>query len=587
MIGQRNTASVAALVVATLSFACTERPTEPFASPPPPQFGVGRGEDVRAAIAAHQKYSETLHRLNGVVGSAVAIMSTGRVGVKLYVTTPNVPGIPAALDNIPVEVDVTGQFVAWSNPTTRQRPAPNGFSIGHPAITAGTLGAKVINAGGVVYILSNNHVLANSNNAQIGDATLQPGPADGGVNPADAIGTLAAFRPIDFATNGSNTFDGAIALVTNPADVTGSTPLDDCYGAPASAIFGDVNGDGTFDDKTALLGLNVQKCGRTTKLTHGTITGINATVTICYQPVFIFCLQSARFVDQVIITPGGFSDGGDSGSLIVTDDANKKPVALLFAGSPTQTIASRIDLVLNYFGVTVDGTVSPPPSPVTDIAITSITTPAFVEQGTATSVSVIVQNAGNQPVSAAIPVTLTDATASVTIGTQNVNGLAVGGSQTLSFPWTPAAPTGAHTLTANHTFGDDNAANNTRSTTVTVNAPGSATSMHVGDLGRASTRQNSTWTAIVPVRVHDVNHAVLLEFSMTGTWTGNGVSQSATCTANIATDVCIFSLAGIPKKTTSVTLTVTGVTLAGYTYSPANNHDIDGDSNGTSITVNR
>jgi len=51
---------------------------------------------------------------------------------------------------------------------------------------------------------------------------------------------------------------------------------------PNSTIFGDANGDGLFDDRNALLGLNVQKYGRTTKLTHGQITGINATVTICY-----------------------------------------------------------------------------------------------------------------------------------------------------------------------------------------------------------------------------------------------------------------------------------------------------------------
>src|SRR5207249_242121 len=102
------------------------------------------------------------------------------------------------------------------------------------------------------------------------------------------------------------------------------------------------------------------------KLTHGQITGINATVTVCYEVFFGFCIKAARFVDQLVIEPGTFSGGGDSGSLIVTDDGNKNPVALLFAGSSTQTIANRIDLVLNQFGVTVDGGNSPPPTPVTD-----------------------------------------------------------------------------------------------------------------------------------------------------------------------------------------------------------------------------
>src|SRR5437667_8230713 len=102
---------------------------------------------------------------------------------------------------------------------------------------------------------------------------------------------------------------------------------------PNSTIFGDANGDGLFDDRNALLGLNVQKYGRTTKLTHGQITGINATVDVCYD---MFCFKLARFVDQLVIEPGSFAGGGDSGSLIVTDDNNKSPVGLLFAGSSTQ-----------------------------------------------------------------------------------------------------------------------------------------------------------------------------------------------------------------------------------------------------------
>jgi predicted phage tail protein len=68
-------------------------------------------------------------------------------------------------------------------------------------------------------------------------------------------------------------------------------------------------------------------------------------------------------VDQIGISPGTFSAGGDSGSLIVTDDENNNPVGLLFAGSSTLTIANKIDLVLDHFGVTIDGETPPPPSP--------------------------------------------------------------------------------------------------------------------------------------------------------------------------------------------------------------------------------
>ena len=150
-------------------------------------------------------------------------------------------------------------FLARSNPTTRQRPAPMGYSVGHPAITAGSIGARVVDGSGNVYVLSNNHVLANSNDASIGDPALQPGPFDGGTS-ADRIGTLFAFQSIDFS-GGDNTIDAAIAISTT-ADLSNATPADDGYGAPGGVIFGDANGDGVVDDKSALLGLNVEKFGR-------------------------------------------------------------------------------------------------------------------------------------------------------------------------------------------------------------------------------------------------------------------------------------------------------------------------------------
>jgi hypothetical protein len=52
---------------------------------------------------------------------------------------------------------------------------PIGVSIGNEGEwSSGTLGCRVKD-GSAVYILSNNHVLANSNEAEPGDAILQPG----------------------------------------------------------------------------------------------------------------------------------------------------------------------------------------------------------------------------------------------------------------------------------------------------------------------------------------------------------------------------------------------------------------------------
>ncbi|MDX1577817.1 MAG: PKD domain-containing protein, partial [Gemmatimonadota bacterium] len=248
----------------------------------------------------------------------------------------------------------TGLIVAGdvNDPTTKERPAPNGFSIGHPDITAGTLGMIVKNAAGDRFIMSNNHVLANSNDANIGDASLQPGPFDGGTS-ADQIGTLADFVPIDFS-GANNTVDAAISSV-NGSDVTASTPSY-AYGPPGTAT------------TTAFVGQGVQKFGRTTGHTTGTVAETNVTVDVCYETRGPFmCAKLARFVDQFTVSDGSFSDGGDSGSLIVTDDANANPVGLLFAGSSTRTIANPIDDALNAFGVAVttdpgSGTGNNPPT---------------------------------------------------------------------------------------------------------------------------------------------------------------------------------------------------------------------------------
>ena len=166
---------------------------------------------------------------------------------------------------------------------------------------------------------------------------IQPGTFDGGSYPADAIGTLYDFEPIVFSTTASNVIDAAIALSTTD-DLGNATPSDG-YGEPKSTTF------------LAAVGLRVMKYGRTTGQTKGRISGINATVNVGYDT------GVARFVNQIVILGGGFSAGGDSGSLIVVEKGGNKgkPVGLLFAGSVNATIANPIGAVLTAFGVTIDG----------------------------------------------------------------------------------------------------------------------------------------------------------------------------------------------------------------------------------------
>lgn len=237
--------------------------------------------------------------------------------------------------DFPMNVVCTGIIDAQPH-RMRMRPAPGGISVGHFRITAGTLGclargrtAPRVNR---LMILSNNHVLANSNAAAIGDCVAQPGPIDGGRCPADQVAVLERFVPINFA-GGANVVDCATAwawpdrvrreLMYISGGVTrffrvGATPV-----APAR-------------------GMLVGKSGRTTQLTRGTITAVGVAINVNYGG------RIARFVDQIAIRAGSgdFSRGGDSGSLIWTWDTRRAPVGLLFAGGGGTTFANRITRVL-------------------------------------------------------------------------------------------------------------------------------------------------------------------------------------------------------------------------------------------------
>ena len=95
--------------------------------------------------------------------------------------------------------------------------------------------------------------------------------------------------------------------------------------------------------------MTVGKSGRTTQMTAGRITEINATI-----DVNLGNGQIARFADQIAIqglTASFFSKGGDSGSLIWTWDADRHPVGLLFAGGGNTTFANPIDSVLKALDI--------------------------------------------------------------------------------------------------------------------------------------------------------------------------------------------------------------------------------------------
>ncbi len=218
--------------------------------------------------------------------------------------------LPSAMDEIQDASNMVGDT------TARRRPSPCGQSIGHPNVTAGTMGLLVkYESGsnkGKAFILSNNHVLAANNAANVGDAIIQPGKYDSGVEGRDTIAHLYRWVPIDI--QGFNYVDAAIA------EAKGGLEWDKYVVEYVSKI-------GVPDDCTdAKIGMNVEKTGRTTGYTQGIVFSINETIKVNYP------MGNVIFKNQIRAT--SMSKGGDSGSCLF-EMGTKKPVGLLFAGSDT------------------------------------------------------------------------------------------------------------------------------------------------------------------------------------------------------------------------------------------------------------
>jgi len=280
--------------------------------------------------------------------------------------------LPTSVDGVLTDVVETGRITIGTpkalGRTDKHRPAPGGVSIGHKDITAGTLGC-LVRKGDTTYILSNNHVLANSNAANIGDAILQPGPHDGGTA-GDQIGILADYAEISFGDDGipdipECPITGGIARVfnllatvlgrksrlnatkviqatTNLVDAAIATPLniDDVK----AEIFELCIPEGVGE---APVGTPIRKSGRTTEVTTGTVDYTDVTVQVGYGDN-----RTATFSDQLMA--GAMSAGGDSGSAVL--DMQGRVVGLLFAGSDTTTIINKIGNVMSALGL--DGVVS-------------------------------------------------------------------------------------------------------------------------------------------------------------------------------------------------------------------------------------
>jgi len=222
--------------------------------------------------------------------------------------------------------------VIYTGRARQQATAPlSGDSIGHERVTAGTLGCFVKHKKtGEIGLLSNNHVLAAVNRAQLGDPILHPGRIDGGTTP---IAHLADFIPLDIGANSLNYSDAAWAKA-----------CDELREYLRNTIYDGEIVTGTLSPNVAsvtLPGQIVEKVGRTTRRTSGVIQaiGVNHLWVVMESRG---TRSQARFDNQIVIEgagDGAFSKPGDSGSVIFDDKLN--PLGLLFAGTEKGGANSR------------------------------------------------------------------------------------------------------------------------------------------------------------------------------------------------------------------------------------------------------
>jgi len=311
---------------------------------------LGSARELKAQLLSGMSGSVRISASPELRTIAVGVVPRPRgFGVALRVSSVDALRLPVIEDALrrwgdETDVRVVG-LVRAATGGAPPRPGPSrrvlrpGASVAHPDVTAGTLGAFGRDGSGRVVMVSNNHVLADTDRASVGDPVLSPGPADGGRPDVDRVATLTAFERLSTA---GNLLDLAVAALDDLSHVGGNTvPEGELSGVAAELLDG----------------VAVAKVGRTTGHTTGSVTAVELDgVTVDYGRGDLFTFDDCLEVEG---DGGAFSAGGDSGSIVYERDG-REAVGLLFAGSTTGgsggaglTFCNPAELALRTAGVTL------------------------------------------------------------------------------------------------------------------------------------------------------------------------------------------------------------------------------------------
>lgn len=271
---------------------------------------------------------------------ALRVYVVKKVAKSALAATEMIPGTIATVEGtLPTDVIETGIIEALVDRMAKHRPPMGGISIGHPLITAGSLGVPECKVNGVPgHILTNAHVAGPLwAGAKIGDGIYQPGVADGG-KPTDAAGPLVVAGVIVFDSSTPNQYDAAAVLMNIPPGARYILDMPTWGGTAAVAL----------DTK-------IKKSGRTSGFTQGHVDGIDGDILVTYGGGL-----TARFVGQ-LSSPDLGVRGGDSGSAVL-DEAGHV-VGLVFAGGGGLSFFCPIAAIMAGLGITISGDGDPAPLP--------------------------------------------------------------------------------------------------------------------------------------------------------------------------------------------------------------------------------